>query len=42
MGDLMSIKSDRIFLGHASEDKDAVRELYRKLQEKGFHPWLDD
>ena len=31
----------RVFLCHASEDKDAVRSLYRQLQQSGFHPWLD-
>jgi hypothetical protein len=38
----MSVKSDRIFLAHASEDKDDVRELYRRLEAVGFHPWLDE
>lgn len=31
----------RIFLAHASEDKPAVRELYRELKARGFDPWLD-
>jgi hypothetical protein len=32
----------RIFLCHASNDKPAVRELYRRLREDGFAPWLDE
>jgi hypothetical protein len=32
----------RIFLCHASEDKEAVRALYRKLLQPGFAPWLDE
>src|SRR5581483_11706667 len=31
----------KAFLCHASEDKPVVKELYRKLQEDGFEPWLD-
>ncbi|MFG6105370.1 TIR domain-containing protein [Leptothoe sp. EHU-05/26/07-4] len=31
----------RIFLAHASENKEAVINLYDRLQEKGFQPWLD-
>jgi hypothetical protein len=31
----------RIFLCHASEDKERVKELYRQLEEAGYHPWLD-
>ena len=31
-----------IFLAHASEDKDAVRELHARLVELGFRPWLDE
>ena len=38
----MSVKGDRIFLAHASEDKNEVRELYRRLEAVGFHPWLDE
>ena len=30
-----------IFLGHASEDKPRVRELYHQLKAQGFSPWLD-
>jgi class 3 adenylate cyclase len=31
----------KIFLCHASEDKDAVRELHQRLAQDGFEPWLD-
>ncbi|MFG6097333.1 SUMF1/EgtB/PvdO family nonheme iron enzyme [Leptothoe sp. ISB3NOV94-8A] len=31
----------RIFLAHASEDKDAVIDLYNRLKAQGFKPWLD-
>ena len=31
----------RIFLAHASEDKAAVTDLYYRLKESGFEPWLD-
>lgn len=33
--------SRRIFLAHASEDKPAVRQLYRELKARAFAPWLD-
>ncbi|HEV3038856.1 MAG TPA: toll/interleukin-1 receptor domain-containing protein [Candidatus Angelobacter sp.] len=32
----------RVFLCHASGDKPAVRDLYRRLMEDGFTPWLDE
>jgi TIR domain len=32
----------RVFLCHSSGDKPAVRELYRRLREKGFDPWFDE
>ena len=32
----------KIFLAHASEDKEQVRNLYAKLAERGFKPWLDE
>lgn len=32
----------QIFLAHASEDKELVRDLYRKLQQEGYSPWLDE
>ncbi|MEM6394982.1 MAG: TIR domain-containing protein [Bacteroidota bacterium] len=31
-----------IFLAHASEDKPYVRKLYKKLQDSGLEPWLDE
>ncbi len=35
-------KSFKIFLAHASEDKVIVHEIYQKLSEVGFSPWLDE
>jgi len=32
----------KIFLCHSSSDKPKVRELYQKLLEDGFTPWLDE
>lgn len=32
----------RVFLCHASEDKAAVRVLYRRLKARGIDPWLDE
>jgi hypothetical protein len=32
----------RVFLCHASGDKPVVRDLYRKLSQSGYTPWLDD
>jgi hypothetical protein len=32
----------RVFLCHSSGDKPAVRDLYRKLGNDGFDPWLDE
>jgi TIR domain len=32
----------RVFLCHSSGDKPAVRDLYRRLRDDGFDPWLDD
>ncbi|GAB1451908.1 hypothetical protein MASR2M47_19640 [Draconibacterium sp.] len=32
----------KIFLCHASEDKEKVRELYWRLFNEGFDPWLDE
>jgi formylglycine-generating enzyme required for sulfatase activity len=31
----------RIFLCHANEDKERVRDLYHQLKAAGYHPWLD-
>ena len=36
------LRSLRVFLCHASEDKPTVRDLYIRLQEDGFDPWLDE
>jgi two-component system cell cycle response regulator CtrA len=35
-------KSSRVFLAHAREDKQRVRDLYTRLQASGFNPWLDE
>jgi len=32
----------RVFLCHGSEDKAAVRELYKRLEADGLRPWLDE
>jgi hypothetical protein len=32
----------RIFLAHAREDKQRIRELYTALKADGFNPWLDE
>lgn len=32
----------RVFLAHASEDKEVVREIHKKLASMGFSPWLDE
>jgi len=34
--------SDLIFLCHAKEDIDAVKELHKRLKANGFTPWLDE
>lgn len=31
----------RIFLAHANEDKAQVFELYDRLKQQGYQPWLD-
>src|SRR5438067_9058799 len=31
----------RVFLCHSSSDKPQVRELYKRLRDDGFRPWLD-
>ena len=39
----MSKKSEiQIFLAHANEDKKRVREIYHRLKELGYRPWLDE
>ncbi len=32
----------RVFLCHASADKEPVRALYRRLRDDGLQPWLDE
>lgn len=32
----------RVFLCHSSDDKPAVRALYKRLHKQGFDPWLDE
>jgi hypothetical protein len=32
----------KVFLCHSSGDKPRVRDLYRRLKEDGFQPWLDE
>ena len=31
----------KIFLAYASEDESKTRELYNKLADSGFRPWMD-
>jgi hypothetical protein len=35
-------KKPLIFLCHAKEDSDAVRNLYNRLKKDGFNPWMDE
>lgn len=30
-----------IFIAHASEDRDAVHQLYARLKQRGYRPWVD-
>ncbi len=39
---MTTIRSSRIVLAHAREDKERVRNLYRDLKSQGFEPWLDE
>ena len=32
----------RVFLCHGSDDKPVVRDLYRRLRDDGYAPWLDE
>lgn len=34
--------TNRVFLAHASEDKNEVRKLYIELKKNGIKPWLDE
>ncbi len=36
------IRQPVVFLAHASEDKDRVRDLHQHLARAGAHPWLDE
>ncbi len=38
---LPSARRLKVFLCHASEDKPIVRQLYERLRQDGFDPWLD-
>jgi transcriptional regulator with XRE-family HTH domain len=45
--DIESLRSEppprlKVFICHASSDKPAARELYRRLKLDGFEPWLDE
>ena len=31
-----------VFLAHNSQDKPLIRQIYRKLKERGLKPWLDE
>ncbi len=35
-------KQPQVFLAHAAEDKDLVRQLHAQLNLRGFKPWLDE
>jgi hypothetical protein len=37
-----SLQELRVFLCHSSKDKPKVREIYRRLVDDGFKPWLDE
>lgn len=39
---LIPKRTIKVFLCHAAEDKAAVRDLYRRLKQDGFCPWLDE
>jgi hypothetical protein len=38
----ISRKKLLVFLSHASEDKESVRKLAKRLKKSGFEPWLDE
>lgn len=40
--DAPQVEKLRVFLCHASADKESVRTLYRKLLDEGLDPWLDE
>lgn len=35
-------KKIQVFLCHASEDKQIVRDIYKRLMDNGYKPWLDE
>ena len=35
------MKQPQIFLAHASEDKPEVEKIYKRLENKGYKPWMD-
>ncbi|KST67301.1 GUN4 domain-containing protein [Mastigocoleus testarum] len=35
------MKQPQIFLAHASEDKPEVEKIYKRLERKGYKPWMD-
>lgn len=35
-------KKIKLFLAHASEDKEQVKAIYHRLKDSGFEPWLDE
>ena len=38
---MLSPLQSRIFLSYQRQDKDAVSELYKRLKQKGYAPWID-
>lgn len=38
----MTTRKRVVFLAHATEDKEAVRSLHKRLADAGVHPWLDE
>src|SRR3954466_15771336 len=38
----MAPNNIKVFLAHASEDKDEIRRLYARLVRQDFKPWLDE
>ena len=38
---MAEVSAPRIFLAHAQEDEAAVIQLYNRLKQAGYNPWLD-
>ncbi len=38
---MVELNQSRIFLCHASEDREIVKDYYHRLKTKGLNPWLD-